>query len=293
MRKRLKSALLLAAAGTAVGQTAPAPNTPGLVVATGQLGVAPPVFLMGAGPMPVKGAPYSAEQVSDRVQTLADGTHNTQTTRKTMLYRDGEGRTRTERTFMPPPGAVMAAGIPSFIEILDPVAGFRYSLDTRNRIARRSALPLIRNRGAAVAVPSAVVRQQAGTFVLGGNASAMTATMAAGPDSSRPHPDISQESLGTQNIEGLTADGSRVTITYPTGFFGNDRPITTVTETWTSKALQTQVLSTTSDPRNGETTTKLTNLSQAEPDPTLFQIPPDYSMEDQPAARVIRNPPAN
>ena len=63
----------------------------------------------------------------------------------------------------------MAAGIPSFTEILDPVAGYRYSLDTRNRIARRSALPPIRNRGAAVAVPSAVVRQQAGTFVLGGN----------------------------------------------------------------------------------------------------------------------------
>ncbi len=209
-----------------------------------------------------------------------------------MLYRDGEGRTRTERTFMPPPGPVMAAGIPSFIKILDPVADYRYSLDTRNRIAGRTVLPPIRNRGAAAGVPSAVVRQQAGTFVQGGNAS-VTGTVAAGSSSSRPHPDISQESLGTQNIEGLTSDGSRLTVTYPAGFFGNDRPINTVTETWTSKALQTQILSTTSDPRNGETTTKLTNVSQAEPDPMLFQVAPDYSMEDQPASRVVRNPPAN
>ena len=291
MRKSFPWTPLLVAASTAVGQTTPAPHTPGLVVASGQLGAAPSVFLMGGGPTPVKGAPYSAEQVSERVQTLADGTHITQTTQKTMLYRDGEGRTRTERTFMPPAGAVMATGLPPFVEILDPVAGYRYSLDARNRIARRSTLPPTRNRNAATAMPSAAVRQQAGTFVLGGNSA--TATASSGPASSRPHPDISQESLGTQNIEGLTADGSRIKVTYPAGFFGNDRPISTVTETWTSKALQTQVLSTTSDPRNGETTTKLTNVSQAEPDPTLFQVPPEYTVEDQPEPRVIRNPPAN
>ena len=34
-------------------------------------------------------------------------------------------------------------------------------------------------------------------------------------------------------MEGLMSDGSRVTVSYPAGFFGNDRPITTDTKTWT------------------------------------------------------------
>lgn len=67
---------------------------------------------------------------------------------------------------------------------------------------------------------------------------------------------------------------------------GNDRPITTVTETWTSPDLKTVVLSKVSDPRNGESTTKLTNIVMAEPDPVLFQIPAEYSIMDEPAPVV-------
>jgi hypothetical protein len=31
-----------------------------------------------------------------------------------------------------------------------------------------------------------------------------------------------------------------------------------------------------SDARSGDSTTRLTNISRAEPDPALFQVPPDY-----------------
>jgi hypothetical protein len=34
-----------------------------------------------------------------------------------------------------------------------------------------------------------------------------------------------------------------------------------------------------SDPRSGETTYRVTNISRAEPDATLFQVPADYSMQ--------------
>jgi hypothetical protein len=68
--------------------------------------------------------------------------------------------------------------------------------------------------------------------------------------------------------------------------FGNDRPITTITETWTSPDLKTVVLSKSSDPRYGESTTKLTDIVMAEPDPALFQIPGDYSVVDEPAPVV-------
>jgi hypothetical protein len=41
------------------------------------------------------------------------------------------------------------------------------------------------------------------------------------------------------------------------------------------------VLTTTSDPRRGENTMKFTNISRAEPDPSLFQPPDGYEILDQ------------
>ncbi len=35
-------------------------------------------------------------------------------------------------------------------------------------------------------------------------------------------PQIARESLGTQTIEGVLAEGSRTTLTYPIGAIGND-----------------------------------------------------------------------
>ena len=102
---------------------------------------------------------------------------------------------------------------------------------------------------------------------------------------------MSHESLGTQNIDGVTADGTRTTVIYPEGFIGNDRPLTVVSETWTSPDLKMVVLSKISDPRNGDSTTKLENLSQADPDPALFQVPADYAVTEmpQPAAVTVVN----
>ena len=100
------------------------------------------------------------------------------------------------------------------------------------------------------------------------------------PDSQAKRPEFSRESLGTQTIEGVLAEGSRTTVTYPIGAVGNDRPITTVSETWTSPELKTVVLSKNSDPRNGDSITRLTNISRLEPDSSLFQIPSDYEIVD-------------
>jgi hypothetical protein len=62
---------------------------------------------------------------------------------------------------------------------------------------------------------------------------------------------------------------------------GNDRPITTTNETWMSKDLGLTVLSTSYSPINGTTTTKIANLSTAEPDPALFMVPADYATVDE------------
>jgi hypothetical protein len=99
------------------------------------------------------------------------------------------------------------------------------------------------------------------------------------------------EDLGTEIIEGVSAKGRLQTTTLPVGAVGNDRPLVTTNETWTSTELHITVLSKTSDPRNGDTTMRLINISRAEPDPTLFQAPPDYQIEEEPGNSIsIRSP---
>jgi hypothetical protein len=225
----------------------------------------------------VTGHPYSAEQQTEQVQTLADGTHITQATQKTLIYRDAEGRTRTEHIFTPPPGMKMVSE-PAFVTIIDPVAGYHYMLDERNHVARRMTWQVRRRQQA----------NSSGWWVSGNNAiissPALPRTLppnTANAVSDQPHPETTQESLGTQTIEGLAAEGKRTTTVFPEGFMGNDRPITTVTETWTSPDLGTVLLMKTSDPRSGETTTKLTNISLADPDPALFEVPAGYSVVDE------------
>ena len=67
--------------------------------------------------MTVKGAPYSAEEVNETNQMLADGTR-IHRENKTTVYRDSEGRTRRET--------------PDNITITDPVANVTYLLDPKS-----------------------------------------------------------------------------------------------------------------------------------------------------------------
>jgi len=91
-------------------------------------------------------------------------------------------------------------------------------------------------------------------------------------------PNVVTESLSMQTINGVQATGTRVTRTIPAGQIGNAQPIQIVHETWTSVDLKVAVMVKTSDPRFGTTTTQLTNIVRSEPDPTLFQVPADYTV---------------
>ena len=93
-----------------------------------------------------------------------------------------------------------------------------------------------------------------------------------------PGDNASVESLPAQMVNGALAQGTRTTETIPQGKIGNDRPIKIVNERWISNDLQMLVKSTSSDPRFGDTTYQLTNIVQSSPDPTLFQIPADYTL---------------
>ncbi len=287
--------LALAAVSVAAQTTSsPGGSPPQTVVRSGQMGgmmMTNSAWFSGPNVIPAAGAPgqpYSAEQITEHIQTLADGTHITQAGQKSMLYRDSAGRTRTEHTFQPPPGMAMAAVMPPMVQIMDPVAGYHYTLNAQNHSAQR--MPFLNkvrqtNGAASGAIsfsPSAASASGANTTsakVQAANGAIFAPTMSPTP-SDRPHPQIQKESLGTDTIEGLTAEGMRTTVTYPEGTVGNDRPITTVTEVWMSPELKMPVLSKMSDPRNGDSTTKLINISLTEPDPSLFQIPADYQIID-------------
>jgi hypothetical protein len=99
----------------------------------------------------------------------------------------------------------------------------------------------------------------------------------------KPLIDVGQkkaESLGTKTIEGVTAEGTRLTLTIPAGEIGNTLPIEVVDETWYSAELQLVVMSKRRDPRSGETTYRLTNISRSEPDRSLFEVPADYTVQE-------------
>ena len=81
--------------------------------------------------------------------------------------------------------------------------------------------------------------------------------------------ETSTEDLGTKLIDGVLCYGTRRTTVIPEGAQGNDRPMTTTNETWMSRDLQLIVLSTNYSPASGTLTTKIANLSTAEPNPGL------------------------
>ena len=246
----------------------------------GPVAVASGTFTSSIGPgMPggvVTGMPYSAEQVTEQVQTLADGTHITQPAQTTRLYRDSQGRTRTERSARLPPGP-LGKGVeaPVFIEVSDPVVGVHYSFEPKSHKAHR--IKVLMPPPPPPPPPVSANGTRVSKLIQLTPTLRPTQTGAAPPDpTSRPQ--IARESLGVQNIEGVLAQGSRMTVTYPVGAVGNDKTITTITETWTSPELRMVVLTKSSDPRNGDSTTRLINISRAEPDAALFQVPADYEI---------------
>jgi len=85
----------------------------------------------------VKGAPYSAEAITETVQTLSDGNRLTRKSTAT-VHRDSEGRTRRDQTL----GAIgpwATAEEPTrAVFINDPVSGTHYILDPEHRTARKS-----------------------------------------------------------------------------------------------------------------------------------------------------------
>jgi hypothetical protein len=79
-------------------------------------------------------------------------------------------------------------------------------------------------------------------------------------------------------MEGLSVLGTRITRTIPAGQIGNAQPILIITDKWYSQDLQIDLKTVHSDPRTGTNTTTVTNLSRNEPPPSMFTLPPGYTI---------------
>jgi TonB family protein len=225
----------------------------------------------------VKNAAFSAEIVSESIQTLADGNrivHRTNTT----VYRDGQGRTRQETSFKIRDANSSGYKEHRTIQISDPVGGQSITLDPQNRTAHKFAQrSFIEPRGVIGLPDVSVAGAPNGAAIAPGNFGATARSPIGRFDANM---ETKSESLGAQTIEGVAAEGTRITHTIPAGSMGNDRPIEITYERWYSQELQLDVLIKSVDPRSGESTQQLTNINRSEPDASLFEAPSDYAVQE-------------
>jgi len=230
----------------------------------------------------VPGAPYSATVVNESVQTLADGNRIVQKTTGTTA-RDSEGRTRNDAA-LPTIGNMAPSGAPHLVFIVDPVAQASYTLNLDEKTAHVMGSKMLTASGPGVPEVARKLLARSSTLptsvimpdpppIGGATLSIITSDKA---DLDKAQAESRTEDLGTQIIEGVNAQGVRATRTISTGEIGNEKPIEIVTEVWTSPDLKTIVMSKRTDPRSGEQTFRLTNISRAEPDPALFTVPADF-----------------
>jgi hypothetical protein len=210
----------------------------------------------------VTGAPFSAKLSIQSMRTLTNG-NQIQNQEQGDVNRDSQGRVRVDTTFTRPGSS--GPQTVSEITIFDPVAGYVYRLNPQKMTGVQS--PLRQRTGAA----------QSGS------------TPSAAPTGDVQ---VQTQSLGTQMINGVTANGTQVTRTIPAGTIGNTQAIQIVRVTWvsTTPPLQIPVQILRSDPRTGNFSLNLTNIVPGEPSGSLLTVPSGYNIRQGggPGGRAFR-----
>ena len=263
----------------------------------------------------VRNSPFSADAISESIQTLADGNRIVRSS-TSKLYRNSEGQFRQEY------GGGSGGAFGTFftyddgVTIVNPGQG-RLLLDTTTKIAR--SYEDLAGQAIAIAPLAATTAVRAVDAVkpLTPEARADLERLTAEVDkikaskeqiasvkdelraaaekvearafltkdggrtwlgTSGPKYDTRTEDLGEQNYEGISARGTRTITTIPANAIGNERPIEITYEKWFSDELKMVVYSKQSDPRTGEHTYRLTNINRSEPDPSLFKVPNGFKV---------------
>ena len=193
-----------------------------------------------------KGIPFSADVIRNEDVKFDDG-REIHFEIYGKMYRDSQGRTRTDRQRVI---NGKARSEPSMI--VDPVQQLIITLEHYSKTA----------------IIQHPVNSVAATKVKSPSESLPTAVPAPAQTGK-----INSEPLGTMTLEGFTLKGTR--------YIRSKQPLDQ-TESWVSDDLGGMVLlMKTEGPQPGSViTVKLTNIRRGEPDPQVFQVPPGYSIKD-------------
>jgi len=301
---------------------------------------------VAANAQAVKGQPFSADTVSESVQTLADGNRIVQTSNG-KIYRNGEGKVRREMTGPNGHANSYFFNYGPGISIAEPFGGQRVLLNQKERTAttinvvpegdvkvmtgvgegvggmttlraltvpsrplsdeerkavealrgykegdpltpeQQRAKELLKEHSLSLARTSSVMAARSAELAQGFATTNTGENWFVGGFGDSKW-ETKTEDLGTQNIEGVTCEGTKRITTIPAGAIGNERPIEITYERWYSKDLGMVVMSKHSDPRFGDQTYTLKNIVRAEPDPSLFTVPKEFRFTTEPGAAAYR-----
>lgn len=286
-------AVLMAACLPAMAHTGPAPRA---MAHARAVAVSAPLMIHEG--KTVKNAPYTAQAVSEKVQSLPDG--NQITVRNvTNFYRDSAGRTRREmigddgelRSIM----IRDADGVTHVLRPRDKTAvriGAPGEMAAAAREKARERIEQLRKEGklpADAAGREAIIvkRVERATGEMRHGFGLGTRITGAFADREWSSKAVTRE-LGAREFGGVKAEGKMRTYEIPAGELGNRNPIVVTHETWYSPDLQVTVYTKHSDPRTGDNTYRLENLKRDEPAASLFAVPSDYTVTDARARMEMR-----
>ena len=253
----------------------------------------------------VKGAPYSADAVTEMNQALPDGNA---ISHKTMarVYRDSEGRTRQES---------FRGDTVRSVYISDPVAGMSYTLMPGSKVA--VSIPRVERIDRAAPRADGKTSTETRTIdserriivrTVDGKDLAMPTPPTPPTPPAPPTPGVAPippippipaipgvhtmrfestaalgkgvaTKLGNRDIDGVKAEGTQTVWTIPAGQIGNRNAILITKESWYSPELQVTMMTRHNDPRTGESIYRLAGLKRSEPSIDLFTVPEGYTMK--------------
>jgi hypothetical protein len=271
--------------------------------------------------MTVVGAPYSGEEVSETSQTLADGTRIHRETKTTVYRdSQGRTRRETPDNititdpaasatyFLDPKtmtgqkltmvvgsytfmrsgsfgGTITPPGPSTFTVTSDGGGPARMTLNgeplDEKAVAEAMAKAKASGSTQTITIERREVTTAGGSGSGSGSGIGVGSASAAGGVVKIAVKKADGESLGKQMMEGVNAEGTRYVSTIEVGAIGNDRPIQISSESWYSPDLQMVILSKHSDPRTGDESFRVTNISRGEPAAYLFQLPTGYQITER------------
>lgn len=200
---------------------------------------------------PRPNAPFTAIAKTLWVRTLPDG--STVTVRnERVIARDADGRIFQERrTFVPVPDVNNAQPRVRVVEYSDPVAHTLYTCNPYQKVC---------------------------------NLFGYASLLGQPPNPAGLQPDkttyLTHEDLGVDTFNGLDVERSRETTTLFAASVGNSKTILRRVDYWYSPALDVNVQVKRHDPRDGDQTLWLSDISLGAPDPQTFRVPAEYRIID-------------